>query len=275
MNTNTNDFMARFGTEKQCLDFLYCLRWSKGYQCPRCQHSKAWQVGEMKYKCQNCGYQTTVISGTLLHGTHLPLTVWFQAAWHMASHTDGTNASALQEVLQIGSNRTALSLLSKLRTAMANVDKEKLSGKIIVDKIRINKELYRYAYIAVDCQQSSCPQIRMQSADDITQNQHFDFIRKNIKQGSTIQTNGIGLMCRISDRYKLEDIKKCDSKMLPQISDIKLYLKNNYFLGTAQNPCTIENYNLYLAECCFKFNRRDKSVERKFAEVLMCAISVY
>lgn len=269
---NKNDFMERFETEKQCIDFLFQLRWHNGYQCPRCRHDKAWQVGEMKYKCKNCGYQTTVISGTLLHGTHLPLTVWFQAAWYIVNHTEGTNASALQEELQIGSNRTALSLLAKLRTAMANADKEKLCGKIMVDKIRLSKELYRYAYIAVDSQQSSCPQIRMQYAEDITKKLYFDFIRKNIEIRSTIQTNGIGLMAEIPSGYQLEGIKKCGSKMLPQVSNVDLYLKNNYFWGTMQSACTIENYNLYLAECCFKFNRREEGMERKFCELLSGAL---
>lgn len=38
------EFEKNYGTEKQCLDYLYNLRWKSGYQCPRCQHNEKWEI---------------------------------------------------------------------------------------------------------------------------------------------------------------------------------------------------------------------------------------
>jgi hypothetical protein len=44
-----------------------------------------------------------VTAGTVLHGSKLPLTVWFGAASLMATHSHGISALPLQKQLGLGS----------------------------------------------------------------------------------------------------------------------------------------------------------------------------
>ena len=50
---------------------------------------------------------TSVTAGTILHASKLPLTVWFWAAYLMATHSNGISALQLQKQLGIGSYRSA------------------------------------------------------------------------------------------------------------------------------------------------------------------------
>ena len=64
----------------------------------------------------------------------LPLTIWFWAAFLMATHSNGISALQLQSQLGLGSYRTAWMLCAKLRRAMVNPQREPLSGIVEADE---------------------------------------------------------------------------------------------------------------------------------------------
>jgi hypothetical protein len=51
---------------------------------------------------------------------HVPLTIWFWAAFLMSTHSNGISALQLQSQLSLGSYRTAWMLAAKLRRAAAS-----------------------------------------------------------------------------------------------------------------------------------------------------------
>ncbi|MER8386592.1 hypothetical protein NKJ46_26355 [Mesorhizobium sp. M0166] len=61
-----------------------------------------------------CRKQTSVIAGTVMQGTHLPLRKWFLAAYLMATHSNSISALQLQPKLGF-SYKTAWLVLHKLR----------------------------------------------------------------------------------------------------------------------------------------------------------------
>ena len=73
-------------------------------------------------------------AGTILHGSKLDLTVWFWAAYLMATHSNGISALQLQKQLALGSYRTAWMLAAKLRRAMVDPDRNPLSGLVEIDE---------------------------------------------------------------------------------------------------------------------------------------------
>ena len=72
--------------------------------------------------------QTSVIAGTIMNQTHLPLRQWFLAAHLVTTHSNGISPLQLQARLGIGSYKSVCMLLHKLRRAMVNPDREKLGG---------------------------------------------------------------------------------------------------------------------------------------------------
>ncbi len=59
-------------------------------------------------------------AGTVLHGTRVPLRVWFLAAFFIGRRKTGISALQLQKDLALGSYKTAWLLLHKLRSALGN-----------------------------------------------------------------------------------------------------------------------------------------------------------
>ena len=73
-------------------------------------------------------------AGTILHGSKLDLTIWFWAAYLMATHSNGMSALQLQKQLGLGSYRSAWMLAAKLRRAMVDPDRNPLSGLVEIDE---------------------------------------------------------------------------------------------------------------------------------------------
>ena len=107
--TSLVDFQRRFPDEAACAAWLFEARWPTGFRCPACDHDKAWPHGgkAFTYECAACGRQTAVTAGTIMHGSKLPLTVWFWAAYLMATHSNGISALQLQKLLALGSYKSA------------------------------------------------------------------------------------------------------------------------------------------------------------------------
>lgn len=180
-----DDFQSEFGTEKQCLDFLTCLRWPDGYRCPRCGHDKAWRLNERKYKCKNCKYQTTATAGTLFQDTHLPLTAWFRAIWYVSSNPEQANATGLQRETGIRSYKTAFSIFQKIKRANAY----KKTPSLLQGNVEVSKSFVPvtscYVIVAVEIKDKKIRHIQAALQDDLSA-----FIEKNIKPQSVLTVDG-------------------------------------------------------------------------------------
>jgi predicted RNA-binding Zn-ribbon protein involved in translation (DUF1610 family) len=99
--TSLIEFQAAFGTEAACAAYLAEQRWPNGFVCPACGSLRAWTLKTKAhtYECADCGRQTSVTAGTILHDSKLPLTTWFLAAFLMATHSNGLSARQLQSML--------------------------------------------------------------------------------------------------------------------------------------------------------------------------------
>ena len=73
------EFQQRFGDEAACAQYLIATRWPDGFVCPGCGAGKAWRLKTKAwtYECVDCGRQTSVTAGTIMHHSKLPLTRWF------------------------------------------------------------------------------------------------------------------------------------------------------------------------------------------------------
>jgi hypothetical protein len=86
------EFESRFPDEAACVAYLFAARWPHGFVCPACGRNKAWQLQTKAWtwECAGCGKQTSVTAGTIMHHSKLPLTMWFWAAYLMATHSNAS-----------------------------------------------------------------------------------------------------------------------------------------------------------------------------------------
>ena len=73
-------FMARFGTDQLCRDYLFAARWPEGFGCVACGHGDAYALKtKIVYECAACGKQHSLPAGTIFEQTKTGLSRWFLA----------------------------------------------------------------------------------------------------------------------------------------------------------------------------------------------------
>ncbi len=280
----------RFATEGACREYLTQLRWPSGFICPACQGKVGWKDRRHRWTCQDCRRQSTVTAGTIFEGTHLPLQVWFRAAWLVTSQKSGGSALGLQRVLGFGSYETAWIWLHKLRRAMVRPGRDRLKGTVEVDEAFIGgvssgtgRDGMGKALVAIAAEEDGAGigRIRLaRVADGSTPSLH-GFIQQAIAPGSTVHTDGwapyqglekLGYSHTIS-RLKGKG-KEAAVELLPRVHRVASLLKR-WLLGTHQGAVGPTHLDYYLDEFTFRFNRRRSASRGKlFFRLLEQAVQV-
>jgi transposase-like protein len=280
----------RFATEDACREYLTKLRWPMGFICPFCQGEGGWVDRRHRWTCQNCRRQSTVTAGTIFDATHLPLHVWFRAAWLVTSQKSGASALGVQQVLGLGSYRTAWTWLHKLRRAMVRPGRDRLKGTVEVDEAFIGgvssgtgRDGVGKALVAIAAEEdgTGIGRIRLARVADGSTSSLHGFIQQAIAPGSTVHTDGwapyqgrepLGYLHAVT-RLKGKD-KEAAVELLPRVHRVASLLKR-WLLGMHQGAVGPSYLDYYLDEFTFRFNRRQSSSRGKlFFRLLEHAVQV-
>jgi len=267
--SNQLEFEDRFNSESACEDFFFRIRWPDGFACSRCNCKEYWKQSRNRMVCSGCQYQSSLTSGTLFHGTHLSLRIWFQAIWWIVNQKTGVSAAGLQKSLGLGSYRTAWVVLHKIREAMVFHNRSPLQGNIEIDEAwvggakkakRHKKQGHPIVIAAVEVKEAQLGRLRMAHIQAKSTEHVYPFIQANVAQGSHIYTDGNPLYRKLSDNgysltqtvaYQLSE----DEEILPHIHLVISLLKN-WLKGTHQGRISDKHLQAYLDEFVFRFNRR-------------------
>ena len=120
----SDDAFERFyPDEEACRKAWFAWRWPEGFKCPRCAGSKYCEIrGRQLLQCRRCRHQTSLIAGTVLQGTKLPMRVWFRAMHLLAQGKKGLSNIELGRRLGISTN-AAWRVQHKLMQAMIERDR--------------------------------------------------------------------------------------------------------------------------------------------------------
>jgi transposase-like protein len=284
------DMERRFATEDACREYLTKLRWPTGFICPFCQGEGGWVDRRHRWTCQNCRRQSTVTAGTIFDATHLPLQVWFRAVWLVTSQKSGASALGVQQVLGLGSYRTAWTWLHKLRRAMVRPGRERLHGTVEVDEAFIGgvssgngRDGVGKALVAIaaEVDGTGIGRIRLARVADASTPSLHGFIQRAIAPGSTVHTDGWAPYQGLEKRGYAHTVTRLKGKgkeaaveLLPHVHRVASLLKR-WLLGMHQGAVGPSYLDYYLDEFTFRFNRRRSSSRGKlFFRLLEQAVQV-
>lgn len=131
-------FDAAFPDEDAARRLFARMRWPNGEECQHCaSRDVRWLRTRPLLHCRTCRGQTSLRSGTPLHGTRKPLRDWLYALWRCLGHRC-VNAVRLQRELGYSSYEAAWSMLHKLRAALVHSGDPGLRGPdVVVDYHRV------------------------------------------------------------------------------------------------------------------------------------------
>lgn len=279
------EFEDKFSTEKSCLEYLFKIRWSEGFRCLQCGHDKAWSTKRALFHCAHCGFQTSIIAGTIFQDTKKPLRLWFRAIWQLTSQKYGVNALGLQRILGFGSYRTAWTWLHKLRRAMVRPGRDRLSGIVEVDEIYVGgkkpgkrgrgaagKEL---VVVLVEVTGERIGRIRFKRVPDASAVSLEGAIKKTVSIINTDGWGGYEGLTKISYIHEvIRDEADVGGNLLPSVNRIVSLLKR-WLLGTYQGRVQSSHLDYYLDEFTFRFNRRtSRSRGKLFYRLIQQAVAI-
>lgn len=277
------EFQKAFADEAACTAFLFKRRWPDGFVCPACGKRRAVALKSRPrlFECLDCGRQTSITAGTMLHRSRLPLTTWFWAAHLMATHSNGM--SALQLEAQLGvTYKTAWLLTQKLRRSMADPNRDPLEGVVEVDQtelpFRIGDEPGQAGKILIAgavevrdrADNKSKPRrlgakyldtrsgrLRLAAIADNSAKSLEAFVRANVKPGATLLTDGHAAYPGLAGDYRHDPrvVGSMAANIVLPWSHRAFALMKRWALGT-YHGLRRKHVGAYLDEFVFRYNRR-------------------
>lgn len=114
-----------FHDEAAAYRFVEARIWANGVNCPHCGNADEAKIGKLKgkstrigvRKCYACRKPFTVKVGTIFESSHVPLHMWLQAIFLMASSKKGISTQQLHRTLGV-TLKTAWFMSHRIREAM-------------------------------------------------------------------------------------------------------------------------------------------------------------
>lgn len=137
-----------YGDESKARQLLESLRWPDGPVCPHCQNAGQKRISKLQahtasprgvrdgvYFCGACRQQFTVTVGTVLAGSHVPISKWLMALFLLCSSRKSLSANQIHRMIGV-TYKTAWFLCHRIRFGMTphHATEPKLKGTVEVDE---------------------------------------------------------------------------------------------------------------------------------------------
>ena len=293
--TTLPEFQKAFPNDSACADYLIKLRWPNGFVCPKCGSTKEPRRRKMKsvvFRCRACESHISLTAGTVMEGTHTPLSTWFWGAYLVTTMTPGMSALQFQRQLGISRYETAFQILHKLRAAMFRPERDTIGGEHVVELDETfvggrtrgeGRGKHHKAVVvgAVEIRTRALPEaandngkgrkataknavyagrLRLTVVEARTMGELTGFVKKNVTAGSVVQTDGapqydaLAPMGFLHDALPLHHDPKLADAHLPMIHRVFANLKT--WLEGTHHGVSQQHLQAYLNEFVFRFNRR-------------------
>jgi transposase-like protein len=142
--------MDRVPDEAAAYQFLESLRWGERPECPHCAStevsfmnptnglSRKTRTGAKTqrrvWQCRACRKQFSVLTGTVMHGTKIPVRTWVFVLFEMTSNKNGVAAREIERRYNL-TPRSAWFLTQRIREAMKSDSLlDTMRGTIVADE---------------------------------------------------------------------------------------------------------------------------------------------
>jgi transposase-like protein len=142
-----------FTNEDKAREHLEALRWPDGPFCPHCGSTNVHRLKGKSHRpglfqCNDCAQAFTVMVGSVMERSHIPLTKWVLAFYLMNSSKKGISAHQLHRMLGV-TYKTAWFLARRVREAMKATNPSPLGGEgktVEVDETAVGGKAKNRAY---------------------------------------------------------------------------------------------------------------------------------
>jgi transposase-like protein len=282
-------FMEAFPDEASCKQYLYNLKFSNGFLCPRCGHTKGYSnIRPYAIRCKKCRHIESCSANTLFHKLKFPLRKAFAIIFEMTTTANGMSAMQASRKYEINGN-TAWLFMKKVRLSMESSNQYPMTANVFVDEYvmgghekgavgRKNKSSKVKAIIAVETTKTfgikRCYSMKIK--DYSTQELKKIFVR-HISRDAKVMTDKWRSYNPLKTEWKIKQHTKYknNSPANRMIQQLKSWLRGTHHWVSDYHTET------YLNEFSYRINRSQskasifhKCVERMVSKEKKCRLQL-
>ena len=190
------DFQQDYPDDSACLSKIMELRYGDKPVCKKCQRETKYHriTKRRAYACQFCGAHVYPCKGTPFEKSTTPLHKWFYAIYLFTSTRHGVSAKELERQLGV-TYKCAWRMAHELRKLMGRLDVSQLFGEIEADETYVGGKRQgkpgrgaagKTVVLGI---KKRGGEIKTQVVPDAKRHTIEPVIRKNVKEGSKINTD--------------------------------------------------------------------------------------
>jgi transposase-like protein len=273
-----------FHNEEAAYAYVEGRVWPRGPVCPHCGCVE--RIGKMggastrigAYKCYNCRKPFTVKIGTIFESSHIPMRLWLQAIFLIASSKKGISSNQLHRTLGI-TLKSAWFMSHRIREAMRSGDFSPFGsdgGIVEVDETFIGRDFtkkpkgekkgrgYEHKNKILSLVDRTTGQARSMVVDDLKAKTLIPILEANIAREARIMTDEAGQYKHVNKHFAAhaftrhgqgEYVSKIDSTIHTNTIEGFFSIFKRGMKGVYQH-CAHNHLNRYMAEFDFRYNNR-------------------
>ena len=283
---------SRFDTEDKARAYLEAIQWPDGPICPHCGNAKEGRIWRLAanpakkirpglLRCADCKKQFTVTVGTIFEDSHIPLSKWLTAWYLLNASKKGISALQIQRMLKIGSYRTALFMMHRIRFALKDLSPPptKLKGTVEVDETYVGGKVHGSygpragGKVPVFAMVERDGKARSQVVNCVTGNNLKRILHENVDTSATIMTDDFRPYRKATKEFEGHETVNHSAKEYVR-GNVHTNTVEGYFsllkrgiVGTFHSVSK-QHLPLYLAEFDHRYNTRTQTDGERTVEGL-------
>ena len=268
------EFFTQINTKEKAIELAWNHKLGgEEFQCQKCSHDDYYTLKSRPEvrQCAHCRHHNRLRPGTIFENSKVSILKWVQVIYLSMSGKRGVSALEVQKQLKIGSYRTALSMLHRIRDALGNRDEMyKLKDLIEVDSTCFGKAHtgnQREVLVAIESKEWEDEKgeerknagfakvlVTAENKDSVD-----SFIRNNVEQRTEVHSDGAKAYKYADDDLNVHSMNtyndhKLNEQWLPWVHRFISNAKT-WILGT-HHGVSGHYLEKYLKEYTYRFNRR-------------------
>jgi transposase-like protein len=273
-----------FHDEQAAYDFVESKLWPNGPICPKCgsigKHyllkGKSTRIGVRK--CRDCRKPFRVTVNTVFESSHIPLRVWLQAVFLIASSKKGISSNQLSRMLGVTVN-SAWFMSHRLREAMREGGLAPFGvngGAVEVDETYIgndpslpwNPDMRRYGrrqkYKVLSLVDRTTKQARSFVVDDTSSASVHPIVRENLSREARLMTDEANVYKRLGREFSAHGVVNHRRYEYVNFTNPEIHTNTveGFFsvfkrgMKGVYQHCDHNHLHRYVAEFDFRYNNR-------------------
>ena len=261
---NLLEFAERFRTDEDCQLYLANFKWSEGFKCVKCGHSRSQVRRNHSRTCNICSHTESVTANTLFHKVKFGLRKAFFICFEMATTTK--SLSATQVGVRFGiTEKTARLFMHKVREAMRSSENYPMEGNVHVDEFVVggkeegkvgrsydsNKKKMVCAVELTD--DGKVKRMYSLNIDNYSAKEQEKVFEKHISKDANVVTDKWKGYRPLMKRYNITQIESNHGMNFTALHTMIHQVKS--WIRTTYSWVSEFNINRYVNEFCFRINR--------------------